>query len=96
MNKNTGGYQQNVITALAAMIEAPTQAAFCELVDYAVDLAGLIPGQVLTREVKTVTGTLLLSKGFMVTNAVIAKLKNYQNIYGIALPLYVNAMMPTK
>ncbi len=88
-------YDESIVKLLQQQNLSKKDDIQCDLPDYTVDLEGLMPGQYLTQEVKTITGTLLLNRGYMITPAVIAKLRNYHKVYGLVLPIHVNGLIPT-
>lgn len=63
---------------------------------FAIALAELCAGQVLIEDAYDNGGKLLLKKGSMVSEAIIARLKNHDELVGVKVPLFVNERIPTR
>lgn len=63
---------------------------------YSISLSELCPGQVLIEDACDDSGKLLLKQGSTISEAIIARLRNHNELVGVKVPLVVNERIPTR
>lgn len=63
---------------------------------FEVSFSDLCPGQRFVEDVTDKNGKLLLKKGFLVSEAIIERIKNHHELVGVKTPFFVNERTPTK
>lgn len=88
-------YDHALLSAAKGFIaeRQPTQKS--ATTEYAITIEDLCPGQKLMADVKTVDGVLLVTKGNIVSETLMARIKNYSKLVGIDGAIVVDSKTPT-
>jgi response regulator RpfG family c-di-GMP phosphodiesterase len=89
MEARTGWYDPEVLAALEENLKNESKDQFLEIM-----INHLKVNMILAADVTTLKGVLLVAKGQQVNPAIIERLRNFDNTYGIKLPIKV--LQPTK
>lgn len=90
MQRQAGRYDPDILAAARRCLQSAEQAA-PEPPAVSVSLKTLRGGQVLTRDIVTLDGKVLLTSGRRLTEVFLEKLQNYAALVGIKEPIYVQA-----
>ena len=95
LEAKTGAYDPDVLRELRLTIR-PSEGSLRGTKTFSIRVRDLCPGQVLISDLVPKDGLLLMGKGGMVTEMMIRRVQNYEQIRGIQEPIEVDVLTPTR